>query len=302
MTWRLIFLVVVSASAALAQTPPPPPIPQTITNSPVAVFRRLLAMNESERGQFIGARPVEAQAYLRAKVQEYLALSPADREARLQSLELRALLLPLMKMSEAQRASQIELLPPDKRKLVEERLRTWAVLPPPLAKDVLENEAAVRFFLHSQSSSEREAMLSSMSPQQRSDLQRNIERLDALSPARREMAVRNVERYFAFDSKQREQTLSALSDQERALVTNALARLSTLPPDERGQAVEGLRKFKGLSLADQQQFLRSAQRWQSMPEKERQLWRELVARTRLTPPPPLPPSPEMLRPRRVSSN
>jgi hypothetical protein len=293
-TFLLLFI---SASAVLAQNLPLP----VVTNSPVAIFRRLLTMQAVEREQFIAMRPTNSQPLLRAKVREYMALSDADREARLQALELRALLLPLMKLPEAERNAHMALLPPDKRKLVEERLRTWTVLPPDIAKDVLENEAAVRFFLQSQSSNEREAMLSHMSPQQRADLDKDIRRLEAMSPERRELAVRNVERYFALDDTQRKQTLDALSAQERALVTTALGRLSIMPPEQREQAVVGLRKFKSLSPTEQQQFLRTAQRWQSMPEKERQLWRELVARTKLSSPPPMPPSPETLKTRRIST-
>jgi hypothetical protein len=288
-------------ACAQGATFPQPPMP-FVTNSGAHVFRRLVAMDENQREEFIEGRSKEAQVLLRAKVREYLALTAEDREVRLQALELRALLLPLMSMEESQRAAHVQFLPADKRKVVENRLRTWAILPPPLAKDVLENEAAVRFFLQSQSSTEREAMLGSMSPQQRADLQKNMARLEAMSPERREMAVRNVELYFALDSKQRDQTLSALSDNERAMVTNALTQLSVLPPTQRGQAVEGLKKFKGLSAADQQQFLRGAARWQSMPEKERQLWRDLIARTRLSPPPPMPPSPGSLRPQRISTS
>ncbi|HMJ91113.1 MAG TPA: DUF3106 domain-containing protein [Candidatus Acidoferrum sp.] len=304
---RASILLLIGICVASAQQPGPalqqlqPPLP-VFTNTGLHSFRRLLAMNEAEREAFIVGRSKEAQPILRAKVPEYLALTAEAREARLQSLELRALLLPLMSMAEPQRTLHLQTLPPEKRKVVEERLRTWTILPTPLAKDVLENEAAVRFFLQSQSSTEREAMLTNMSPQQRVELQKSMARLDAMPPERREMAVRNVERYFALDAKERDQTLSALSDRERAMVTNALERLSILPPEQRGPAVEGLKKFKGLSAAEQQQFLRGAARWQLMPEKERQLWRDLVTRTRITPPPPMPPSPEMLRPRALSSN
>lgn len=296
---RVILLVLVCASLAQAQLPPTPP-PPVFTNTPVVVFRRLLAMDEGEREKFIGSRAKEAQPLLRAKVQEYLALPPATRESRLQSLELRALLLPLMSMSETDRAVQIAQLPPEKRKVVQGRLATWSIMPPPLAKDVLENEVAVRFFLDTVSA-DREELLRRMSPQQRAELESGIDRLNKLPEGRRQMAAENVARFFGSDSSNRAETLSALSDKERSLVTNALARLSKLAPEERTQAVAGLRKFKELSPVEQQQFLRSAARWQSMSEKDRQTWRELVARTRsvMMPPPPMPAD---ARTRRVSSS
>jgi hypothetical protein len=60
-----------------------------------------------------------------------------------------------------------------------------------------------------------------------------------------------------------------------------------LPPDQRAQCIRGFEKFAGLSLADRQQFLKSAERWQLMTPKERQAWRDLV--NKLPPFPPMPP-------------
>ena len=118
-----------------------------------------------------------------------------------------------------------------------------------------------------------------------------------MSDARREITARNVKKYFALEAPERSDALASLNTTERGMVTNAFARLSILPPQQRGLAVEGLRKFKALSPAEQEEFLRSATRWQAMSEKERQLWRQLVSRTRLMPPP-LPPIPQSSVPRR----
>jgi hypothetical protein len=302
-----MLLLFASAMIAFAQESSLPILPTraALTNNSVQVFRRLLAMNESEREQFIKSRPSASQPFLRAKVQEFLALDTTERERRLQSLELRALLLPLMSMPAEERSRYVQTLPEDMRKLVEDRLRIWIILPPPLAKDVLENEYAVRFFLDLQTSTNRQELLSSMSPHQKTQLAAGIEKLNQMSPARRDLMAYHVQRLFELDAREREQTLSALSDHERALVTNALARLSTLPAGEREQAVEGLRKFKGLSETEQKQFLRSAERWKALSEKDRQVWRALVAHTRSIMPtslPPMPPSPEQIRPKRITAN
>ncbi len=290
---RVALFLFASVCLTLAQIPAPamPPLP-SITNTPAQGFRKLLAMNETEREQFIGARAKGTQPFLRAKVQEYLALSVEDREVRLQMLELRSLMLPLMSTPEPLRTAQVQMLPPDKRKIVEDRLRTWTILPPPLAQDVLKNELAARFFLDAQTSTNSAALLSSMSPQQRTDWEKRMADFNALPAQRREIAVQNVERYFGLDARKRDETLNALSGRERAMITTNLARLGNLTPTERSEAVDGLKKFKGLSAADQQEFLRSATRWQAMNEKDRRLWREIVARTRPTISPPMPPSPD----------
>lgn len=288
-----IWLVISTAVAAFAQLPPSvvPPLP-VITNSPVQIFRRLLAMTEQERQQYLAARSPESQAVIREKLKEFLALDSLQREARLQSLELRALLLPLMNAPASNRAEYLAALPAQKRKLVEDKLRVWDILPPPLRDDVLANEKAVRFLTQVRSGENAEQLMSGMSSAQRTQLEKEVTRFNELPEARREITTRNVEKFFGLDAPQRSHALSSLTANERAVVTNAVARLSILPPPKRELAVEGLKKFKLLSPAEQQEFMRTAARWQSMTEKERDLWRQLVARTRPPLPPPMPPPPK----------
>src|ERR1017187_15294 len=76
--------------AAQAQTPPVPVknisdaaklLPPTPTEqSPVNFFRQLLAMSSVERNRSLTNRPPEARARILAKVREYQALGPDERE------------------------------------------------------------------------------------------------------------------------------------------------------------------------------------------------------------------------------
>jgi hypothetical protein len=192
------------------------------------------------------------------------------------------------------RAAYLAALPADKRKLVEDRLRTWDILPPPLRDDVLANEKAVRFLTQVRSGEKAEELMRGMSSEQRTELQQRVDDYNKLPESRREITARNVEKFFGLEAEQRSETLSSLTDRERTVVTNAVARLSILPPTKRELAVEGLRKFKALSPAEQQEFMRTATRWQNMTEKERELWRQL---TRPPMPPPMPPGPRPRAPK-----
>jgi hypothetical protein len=101
--------------------------------SPVDFFRQLLAMTPEEREEFLTNRPPEIRDRILAKVREYLALDPDERELRLRATELRWYLLPLLRESRgpiaprAWRRSRTDL-----RELVASRLEQWSILPPPL--------------------------------------------------------------------------------------------------------------------------------------------------------------------------
>ncbi len=287
--------LLVGAFNGLAQ-PPALPKPPSIPNAaaPTEVFRKLLAMGEAERASFIAAKPEASQQILRAKVKEYLTLAPAAREARLQSLELRWYMLPLMKLPGAERARAMTALPEDKRSLVEPRLRTWDILPPPLKLEVLENESVVRFFVQAQESgTSHEELLRTLSPAQRAQMESDFGRWTNVPPARRERMFANVDRFFGqLDPKARTKTLRKLDEPERAQMQRTLKTFEGLPEAQRQRLVDGFKKFKDLAPADRQAFLKSADQWQTMSDKDRQLWRLIINQTRRPPALPIPPFPQ----------
>jgi hypothetical protein len=292
-----VFVVVSGASAQTNQPPLPPP-----SNSAADLWRRVLAMTEQEREAFITSKPVTAQPYLRGKVREYLALTASERESRLVALELRATMLPLMKMSPKARAEHLQQLPERKRREFEQRLLTWDILPPPLKKDVLENETVVRLFVESQQSgASREQLLAEMSPQRREEMQRKLDEWDNMQVERQEQIFASVHRFFELDEKNRSRTLAALSDVDRAKLMPTLSAFDRMPKEQRELALDGFKRFKQLSPTDQQEFIRTAQRWEAMKEADKRLWRKIVGslRNSALPTPPFPPG--TLRPARVST-
>ena len=166
------WLVVVLAAgqfAALplaAETVPPVPAPQKLlsapanlllppvphSKSPVDLFRELLVMTPAGRNNYLTNRPPAIRARIVAKLREYEALDPNERELRLRATELRWYLLPLLQVSPTNRAARLAAIPDDLQPLVKKRLQQWQILPPPMQAEFMESERALRYFTHVDSS------------------------------------------------------------------------------------------------------------------------------------------------------
>ena len=57
--------------------------------SPVAYFRKLLAMSPQQRESALAKKSPAVRARILAKVNEYIALDPDERELRLRATEVR---------------------------------------------------------------------------------------------------------------------------------------------------------------------------------------------------------------------
>ena len=313
----LVFLSIVSAPAdsnspalpSIATTKPPviassngiaPPLPVQL-KSPVELFRSLLAMSLAERRQFLANRPAENQKRLMAKIREYELLKPDERELRLRVTELRWYLLPLMSSASSNRRAQLDTIPADMRVLVEERLREWDLLPPPMQRELLENELAVRFFTEADagSAAQKTNMLSTLSPKQRESLEAGLAQWQKMPEEQRQRVMTQFDRYFGLNQREKDRILKTLSEAERQQIEKTLKTFAALPPAHRSQAIRSFEKFTSLSPEERQMFLRNAERWEQMSPAERQSWRNLVSTltmlpvppSRVAPRPPLPPPP-----------
>ncbi|MBE0545603.1 MAG: DUF3106 domain-containing protein [Verrucomicrobia bacterium] len=250
-----------------------PPLP--LTRSPIESFRELLVMPVEERNKALAIRPPEAQRRILAKVHEYTALNPEERELRLLATELQWYLLLLMNAPATNRAAQLELIPAQMRELVKDRLQRWDLLPPPLRQQMRESGHAVAYFSQVNAGAGREHVISE---DQRRKLTERFNRFIELTP------------------REREKALGTLSDAERRQMEKTLDAFSALTPRQRDQCLRSFASFAGLSQPEREQFLQNAERWAQMSLAERHAWRELVSRVPKMPP--LPPSlmPASLRP------
>lgn len=296
--------------SSLAQPLTPPPIAQTNRNpqppalppppkiqSPVQQFLELLAASPAERERLLAERSPENRKSLEAKLREYEALPPEERELRLRATDLRWHLLALMRLPPDRRAEWLAAVPADLRPVVQERLGWWDQLPPDEQAEFLENQAALQFIARLQaaeSASERAALRERLTPERQAQLAADLARVRALPPEQRQRLTERLNRFLELSPQEREKTLHALSPAEREQMQSSLEAFAQLPPEQRVQCIAGFTRFAGMSPAEQQQFLRNVERWQSMPPAERENWRRLVQQ--MSQLPPLPPGLQAGRP------
>ena len=277
----------IPGAGATAATNLMPPMPSV--QSPVSFFRQLLALSPADRSPLLTNRPPEIRARILAKVHEYEALAPEERELRLRATELRWWLTPLMRVSAADRSSRLAQVPADLQALVKSRLQQWDLLPPPLQQEFLANDRTLLYFAH---------VPTAQTP--------------ATTPEARRISEQ-FNRFFEFTPQEKQQTLSTLSETEHAAMEQTLQAFEKLPPSQRFTCLRNYGKFVGMSAAERAEFLKNAEKWAQMSPKERQTWRDLVAQVPIWPPfppvrvppqlmPPLPSAPSKLAPPTVATN
>lgn len=281
-----------NSATARRAAPPLPPSPDLLppppsVKSPIAFFRELLAMNPAERKQALTNRPPDSQARILAKVHEYLLLKPNDCELRLQVTELQWYLLPLMTAPATNRPALLAAIPLRQRKLVEDRLREWDKLTPPVQKQLLDNQIVLRYMaeIEGLTDERRREILKTISPERRAMLEEGIARWDTMSAEQRRNTLGHFYRFFELTSEEKEKALNTLSGPERRQIEKTLITFGNLPPAQRTACIQSFAKFASLSLEERHQFLKNAERWKAMPPAERKAWRDLVRNI----PPPLPP-------------
>jgi hypothetical protein len=253
-------LAVFSIAAQTATNLPPQSRPQPDFFSQL---RQLLAMPADERENFLTNRPPEIRERILAKVAEYEALGPDERELRLRATELRWYLTPLLREPTTNRAALLAQVPDDVRDLVKSRLEQWSILPPPLQQEFLDNERTLHSFVEQAGATNDIAILPD-------------EKL-------RKFAAQ-VNQFFELTVDEKQKTLNTLSDAERAQMQKTLQSFGQMPAAQRAECVNAFAKFAGMDSRERAEFLKDAARWSEMSPAERQAWRDLVVNVPLWPP------------------
>jgi hypothetical protein len=236
---------------------PPTPADVAPAISPVAYFRKLLAMSPKERNDYLTNRPAQKRERILVKVHEYEMLSPDERELRLRATELRWYLVPLLQMDPASRNDRLAKIPVDLRDIVRTRLDDWDGLPPSLKQEFIENEHALYYFARVQppaDSAEQQA-----------------------KALHRQLISDQFNQFLELTPEEKEQILTSLSANERAQMQKTLESFGKLSTEQQTLCVRNYAKFVNMSAADRAEFLRNAERWSQMSATERQTWRDLVA-------------------------
>src|ERR1051326_1727119 len=171
-------------NAAAGVAFPPLPKPQ------VTYFRELLALRPGELDRALAGIAEPGRRRLQAKLREYLALAPDERETRLRATELCAYLAPLMRTPPTNRVAQLARVPDDFRPPVEERLKVWDGLAPETQKQLQESQWLIRWLGQLRYASDLPKTSTSaaedLPQQQREKLEQQLASLRALSPTARQ--------------------------------------------------------------------------------------------------------------------
>ena len=277
------------APGALRGSAGQPPMPAAASRTPVDFFRELLAMSAADREKNLAGRSNQVRLFVEGRLKEFEALSPREREARLQTLQLRWLLPPLMRTPPERRGLRLDSLRETDRRLVESRLEEWDRLPEDLQKKILDNENVVRVFFRSETNSPQvdlSPVPTQQTPAQREKLEKDWMRWNALPKEDQEKILAQAERWFKLSAAEQERIIRFMDLAERRKMEITLKQFARLPKEQRETCLRGFQKFAALTPEERQEFLSNAERWQTMSAEDRQIWRDLVKR--LQPSPPLP--------------
>lgn len=270
-------------AAPLAIAPP--------ARSSVDIFRELLEMKPGEREQALAKKKPEARKVIEERLKEFDALSPELRQRRLRLMQLQWELHALLPAPPATRQLFMQIVPEQDRPLIEHRLAMWDKLSPDVQKLVLENEMVMCTFITGRVTPLGDVTNngSRPSPPVPTNMLTNIDHWRHLTPDQQRQAYDAFYEIFGLADKERDKVFESLQGQSangRDQIENFLKSIGALPVSEREKRMVAFQKFSSMTLEQRMRFLENAQRWQAMPEKDRDAVRKLLKNA-----PPIPPLP-----------
>jgi hypothetical protein len=286
----LLWCSVFAADTALRLPPLPPPLPP-IPKPPVEQFRELLSASPAERERLLTNRAPESQALIRAKLNEFTALTPDERELRLRVAQIQFYLSPLLRQPSATRAEDLANVPVEVRPLLVDRLKAWDQLPPDARATLLENEKSLGWFsqIERLPAADQRQVLQQVPEKDRALVESQLAHWQTLSPEVRRRAFSDFDTFFRLSGPERVRTLRTLSEAERRQMEATLRDFAELDPAQRDRCLRSFKRFADFTPAQRGQFLQNAARWAALTPNEREAWRKLVNTLPPMPPMPLPP-------------
>ena len=260
-------------------------------DSPVQIFRKLLAMSPAEQQAFLSKYSAPTRERILAKVQEYQMFPPDFRELRLEVTELRWYLLPLMQTPPTNRAAQLKSVPEEFRSQVAARLEEWDMFPPTLKEELLQYQGAISSFVGRDAAGKMvvqpQSDLSTLPGPERRDLEQKLANWQSLSEEERNQIYGSFEHFMELSESEKQKTLDALDERQKQETEKVLDPVEKWPKAQQQQYLSAFRKFAEMTPEARQQFLKNVERWQKMSPAERQAWRDL--NRQLADMPPVPP-------------
>ena len=271
--------------------------------SPFAAFKKIVSLPEADREAAVGGLRISSERYrklVQAKVREYAAMPEADRNRKLDALDFRWHLMPLMKTTQVDRAKRLASVPERLRNDIEQRLIGWDQLDEGVRADLLKNESFFRYLSSFGRGRQSRVALTNHMEKMPTRLREGLEgRIttwrEKPKPERRRM-TRQFHQFFDMPVAEQERTLRRLSGRERARMEASLEHFKAMSRTQRELVIRSFEKLANMSQDERTAFFRNTERWNGMSEGERKKWRTLVTQMPPLPPgfgnesrPPLPP-------------
>ena len=272
-------------------------------NSPFAKFKQILELPEVKREVAVESLNVSSdkhRAIISSKIKEYEAMSLNERNHKLDALDFRWHLLPLLKMEPAKRADKLTAVPERFREDILNRLNGWDKLDIQVRESLIRNESFFRYMSSfGRGSESRDAMtnhLIKMPSKLRENVEKRIIEWRGRQKSDRRKMKRHFHRFFDLQPIDQQKALSHLSVRERTKMEASLIRFKSMTIEQREIILKSFDRLADMSQVERTAFFRNSQRWNEMSNAERKQWRTLVTKMPPLPPgfeketsPPLPP-------------
>jgi len=259
--------------------------------SPFAKFKAIIALPDTERGAAIQELKISSERrrnIVQAKASEYAAMSEAERNRKLDALDFRWHLVPLMKLDESKRMQRLASIPERFREDIKRRLAGWDKLEGQTREELLKNESFFRYMSSfGRGPESRIAMtnhIGEMPSKLRKGLEKRLADWRSKSKSDRRKMSRQFHRFFDLRPAEQEKALSQMSRLERAKMEASLEHFKAMSFAQRELVIKSFNRLADMSQEERTYFFRNSQRWNEMGDSERKQWRTLVTRM-----PPLPP-------------
>ena len=272
-------------------------------DSPFAVFKKIVLLPKTEREAAVGEFKISSKRHrelLQAKVHEYAAMTEAERNRKLDALDFRWHLMPLMKTAKADRAKRLASVPERFRTDIERRLIDWDRLDAKVRADLLRNESFFRYLSSFGRGRQSRVALTNhmekMPSRLRQGLDGRITTWREKPRTERRRITRQFHQFFDLPKAEQERALGHLTRKELAKMDATLDQFKAMSRAQRELVMRSFEKLAGMSQAERAGFFRNTERWNGMTNAERKKWRTLVTQMPPLPPgfgnelsPPLPP-------------
>ena len=272
-------------------------------DSPFAKFKQILELPEVKREVAVESLNVSSdkhRAIISSKIKEYEAMSLNERNHKLDALDFRWHLLPLLKMEPAKRADKLTAVPERFREDILNRLNGWDKLDIQVRESLIRNESFFRYMSSFGRGSESRAAMTNHLIKMPSKLRENVEKRiiewRGRQKSDRHKMKRHFHRFFDLQPIDQQKALSHLSVRERTKMEASLIRFKSMTIEQREIILKSFDRLADMSQVERTAFFRNSQRWNEMSNAERKQWRTLVTKMPPLPPgfeketsPPLPP-------------